>query len=354
MDEHKIFEKKISGSGNPISLESLELLFAKGKKCVCKIYYNGFATGFFCKIPIGNSHDNYGHVLFTNNHVLDSHFFNSKKYIDIEYLSESKIIDLTPERFKYCNELMDFTIIEIFPKDNIKDFFDLDEGLISKNSFYKGKDICIIQHPEGKEISFSQGEILDISGFKIKHSASTKEGSSGSPIILTDKMTVIGIHSFSVSNKNMNAGIYMKNIIEYLNQNSITNKIKSLNIKYSTDQKGSVISSGDLEIIEDNKIFCTGCPVRGCGNNKSLIKWMHECGVPEIIDENGIVKCKNNHILGEFYLFKYSCGKHQFEYGNFSNFLSAISICSHYSANFAFKIVEVLLNAFQNGKLQET
>ena len=150
---------------------------------------------------------------------------------------------------------MDFTLIEILPKDNIKDFFDLDEGLIKKNSFYNGKDICIIQHPEGKEISFSQGEVLDISGFIIKHSASTKEGSSGSPIILTDKMTVIGIHSFSVSNKNKNAGIYMKNIIEYLNQNLITNKIKSVNIKYSTDQKGSVISSGNLEIIKTIKHF---------------------------------------------------------------------------------------------------
>ena len=76
-------------------------------------------------------------------------------------------------------------------------------------------------------------------------------------------MTVIEIHSFSVSNKNMNGGIYMKNIIEYLNQNSITNKIKSLNIKYSTNQKGSVISNINLEILEDNT-FYTGCPVRGC------------------------------------------------------------------------------------------
>ena len=38
----------------------------------------------------------------------------------------------------------------------------------------------------------------------------------------------------------------MKNIIENLNQNSITNKIKSLNIKYSTDQKGIVISNINL------------------------------------------------------------------------------------------------------------
>ena len=144
-------------------------------------------------------------------------------------------------------------------------------------------------------------------------------------------MTVIEIHSFSVPNKNMNGGIYMKNIIEYLNQNSITNKIKSLNIKYSKDQKGSVISNIDLEILEDNKTFCSGCPVIGCSNSKSLIKWIHECGASEIIDENGIVKCKNNHIVGEFYLFKYSCGEHQFKYP---------SIGAHYDPDFLSKIMK--------------
>ena len=93
------------------------------------------------------------------------------------YLSESKIIDLTEsKRFKYCNEFMDFTIIEIFPKDNIKDFFDLDDGLLNKNSFYNGKDICIIQHPEGKEISFSQGEILDIDWFQNQTFSFNKRG----------------------------------------------------------------------------------------------------------------------------------------------------------------------------------
>ena len=49
MCECKKFEKKISGNGNPISLECLEHLIPKGKKCVCKIYYEGFATGFFVK-----------------------------------------------------------------------------------------------------------------------------------------------------------------------------------------------------------------------------------------------------------------------------------------------------------------
>ena len=147
---------------------------------------------------------------------------------------------------------------------------------------------------------------MDISGFKIRHSASTKEGSSGSPIILSDKMTVIGIHSFSVSNKNMNGGIFMKNIIEYLDNNNLIQKIKVFNNKNSTDQKGYVIFNEKTEIIEGNKrSFFTGCPVSGCMNNRKLIKWVHECGESEIIDQNGIVKCKNNHTVGEFYLLKW-------------------------------------------------
>ena len=142
----------------------------------------------------------------------------------------------------------------------------------------------------------------------------------------------------------------MKNIIEYLNQNSITNKIKSLNIKYSTNQKGSVISNINLEILEDNT-FYTGCPVRGCSNKDSLIKWIHECGASEIIDENGIVKCKNNHIVGEFYLFKYSCGKHQFEYGNLKNLIGGLSLCKHFRAGLHVEIMKRILDTYQNGKL---
>ena len=90
MCEDEKFEKKISGSGNPISLECLEHLIPKGKKCVCKIYCKGFAAGFFCKIPIGNSNDNYGYVLFTNNHVLDSHFFKSKNILILNIYQNPK------------------------------------------------------------------------------------------------------------------------------------------------------------------------------------------------------------------------------------------------------------------------
>ena len=278
MSEYEKFEKKISGKGNPLGLVFLEQLITKAKKCICKIYYQGFGTGFFCKIPIDQSSERFVHVFFTNNHVLDFNFLNTENYINIEYLLESKKINLSSgNRFKYTNELLDYTIIEIFPSDNIKDFFDIDEGIIKKNenTFYQGQDICIIQHPEGKEISFSQGEIINIIGFKIKHSASTKEGSSGSPIILVDKMTVVGMHSSSITNKNLNGGIFMKNIIEDLYEKNLIYKIKEYKLNYSTNQKGSFDLNDNTEINKDNlKMFFTGCPVSGCPNNRKLNGFM--------------------------------------------------------------------------------
>jgi hypothetical protein len=85
MKEDENFEKKISGNGNPISLVLLEKLIPKGKNCICKIFYKGFATGFFCKIPIYYSSQKFAHVLFTNNHVLDDKFLRKEKEIDIIY-----------------------------------------------------------------------------------------------------------------------------------------------------------------------------------------------------------------------------------------------------------------------------
>ena len=282
---------------------------------------------------------------------MDENFLRNEKEIDIEYLSNSKNINLfSGNRFKYTNKLMDYTIIEIFPSDNIKDFFDIDEGI--ENTFYKGQDICIFQHPQGKEISYSQGEIYDIKGFRVIHSASTKEGSSGSPIILSDKMTVIGIHSSSITNKNLNTGIFMKNIIEELYEKNLLKNIKDFKINYSTNQKGILVLNESIRDDNENeKIFMTGCPVKDCSNKGKLYKWVHECGASETIDRNGIVKCKNNHMVGEFYTFRYSCGSHAYKYGIYSSYLRALSICRNFKAEFAFSLTQKLMDAYKNEKI---
>ena len=100
--------------------------------------------------------------------------------------------------------------------------------------------------------------------------------------------------------------------------------------------------------------FESGCPVAGCSNNKSLLTWHHyDCGATETIDCECVVRCRKDHNLGEFFLLKYSCGGHSngFQYGSYSAFLAALSICSNFGADFAFKLTQKLMDAFQNGRM---
>lgn len=100
--------------------------------------------------------------------------------------------------------------------------------------------------------------------------------------------------------------------------------------------------------------FESNCPVRGCSNNRNLLTWHHhDCGATETIDQEGIVKCKDGHELGEFFLLKYSCEGHSngFRYGNFSQFLAALSICSNFGADFAAKLTTKLMDAYSKGRL---
>ena len=77
-------------------------------------------------------------------------------------------------------------------------------------------DIFILQYPKGGEISFSQGNIIKIIEDRIIHSASTEEGSSGSPIILRNNQynyKICGIHFGGNESKNCNFATTLNKII---------------------------------------------------------------------------------------------------------------------------------------------
>jgi len=59
----------------------------------------------------------------------------------------------------------------------------------------ENKEIFILQYAHGGDLSNSSGIITNIENIRIKHSASTEEGSSGSPLIKRyNHNLVIGIH----------------------------------------------------------------------------------------------------------------------------------------------------------------
>ena len=82
-------------------------------------------------------------------------------------------------------------IIKILDDDLINDFFEVEE-YINENDCLN-KEISIIQHPKGEGISFANGIIINFNDKFIKHSASTEQGSSGSPIIFFNNTKVIFI-----------------------------------------------------------------------------------------------------------------------------------------------------------------
>ena len=62
-------------------------------------------------------------VLLTNNHFLDEEFIETQIQIILyNYKNKKKVINLDLQRFKFANEELDFTIIEIINEDKISDY----------------------------------------------------------------------------------------------------------------------------------------------------------------------------------------------------------------------------------------
>jgi len=178
----------------------------------------GFGSGFFLKFNLNNKPF---YCLMTNEHVISSQMVLNKTKIIIKYDNEKKniTIKLNPKNrliqcFKQSLNL-DVTIVEIIPTDNITKEFKKDNFLSPKLGYdipfiqANKKEIQIIQYPEGGELSVSEGNIMDIYSQNqnmFLHGASTKKGSSGSPIVLKGEDKVLAIHRGASIRQNKNIG----------------------------------------------------------------------------------------------------------------------------------------------------
>ena len=139
----------------------------------------------------------------SNERVVTKEMIELNKIIDIQYNCEEKWIKIKldlNERYIIYNKEMDVTIIEI-KKDEIKDKYFLLPN-INNNIEYINKDIYIVQYPQGNKLSYSEGKIININNNELIYDASTKSGSSGSPILLKNTTEVIGIHKQGSNRKN--------------------------------------------------------------------------------------------------------------------------------------------------------
>jgi hypothetical protein len=126
----------------------------------------------------------------------------------------------------FTNKELDYTCIQLFESDEIKYYFKIDPILLSEEkNCLENSEIFILQYPLGNELSFSYGKILSLKDEKIIHSASTEQGSSGSPIIRRCKDNyLIGLHKGGISKNNNNAfnfGTEFESILNDINPNAI-------------------------------------------------------------------------------------------------------------------------------------
>ena len=193
----------------PMSLDEIKDLYSN-ESSMCKIKVknekgnNVIGTGFFCEI---NDKDiPFKKVLFTNNHILNEknkeNNIELSNEIEFEYLNKIKKIKMIKNRRKYTNKNIDYTCIEIFEEDEIKQFFKIDDSYFDNINKLKTKEIFILQYPNDEELNFSSGKILNIENNEIHHSAATYYGSSGSPLIKRyNNKLILGMHCGDVKNK---------------------------------------------------------------------------------------------------------------------------------------------------------
>ena len=222
---------------------------------------NGIGNGFFCKL--NDSNIPFQKALFTNNHVLNEKNIKKDKKIKIIYqqkrIIQEKIIEISDKRKTYTNAELDYTCVELFDEDQINNFFEIDNDIITNKMLLTNQEIFILQFNKSKELVFSSGKLLKFEDNKIVHSAITESGSSGSPLIRRSRNElkyVVGIHMGTIKNHQYaNIAIPFDTIIEDLKLKIIEqSKIKIIaHIKITKDtQKARIIGSHE-EYERDNE-----------------------------------------------------------------------------------------------------
>ena len=237
-------------------IKEVDLNLTEVCKSICKIIYkNKFGTGFFIKLY---KNEKELLCLMTNEHVIEKDMIESKEIIDVKYNCEKKWIKIKldeKERFIKYDKEMDFTIIEMKADDKIKDKYFLLPNI--NNLDYINKEIYIVQFPEGKNLSHSDGKIKDIIDFELIYDASTKSGSSGSPILLKNTTEVIGIHKQGSNKKKENYGTLICSIIQSLNDDKSDKKkiIEEYTDNYIQEEK---MTENELKIAKQNGFIFSG------------------------------------------------------------------------------------------------
>ena len=165
---------------------------------------------------------------------------------------------------------IDAIVIEIKENEISEDFFLLPQKDIKYTEIIN-KNIYIL-HPKEKELHYTYGAIKGINdySYEITHSASSLNGSSGSPIFLEGSKTVIGIHKQDKTDKKENYGNFIYPIIKSLKENLIFEKKNYGKEEYEGELKNSLREGFGKCLYEDGRYYI-GEWRNGLRNGKGII-----------------------------------------------------------------------------------
>ena len=188
--------------------------------CICRIEMEvnikdklKYITGMclLCNISSKNMK-----VLITYNHIINIDILNNeKKLVYINNNNESKEINMKKNRYKYTNEELDITIIEIFEdEENKNNFIEIDKYINSRD--YKDEEIYLIEYNKRK-IKYINDKIKEK---KNEYYICNKNNCFEGIIILKENLKLIGI----IKNNENNT--------EYVSINILINKINYIKSIY--------------------------------------------------------------------------------------------------------------------------
>ena len=301
------------------------------KECsICHIYYESITDneiclkkglGFFCKIedfkiPIKKA-------LFTSNTILSEQYINKNPIIKIKYLNKIKEIPINKNRLYFTNSKLNYTLIEIFESDGIKDFFEIDKIIFEENKSFKNEEIIILEF--GQKLSFCSGKIKYHKNNQLVYTASPKNDSSGSPIIRKSNTMALGIH-IDMENNEYIIGVPFGTILNDLNrqieEEKKINKLIIANVEVKKNKNITSITINSYENNDNNNIIFGNIRIEK-DNTTSLII-------------NSFENSKNGPLSSQLMLFstKYEGINNEDEIKDCDIYINGQKIDFHYYVNF--------------------
>ena len=107
------------------------------------------------------------------------------------------------------------------------------------NENYKNESIILPAFMTNEEIEYDKGKIIFVpkNDYKFLHSCNTDPGSSGGPIILINNFSVIGLHKGYDKENNKNVGIFLREIINNINENNILKINKKISLNNESEKE---------------------------------------------------------------------------------------------------------------------